>query len=98
MTKLDCWFESTYYHDLDPLFQTKWAIEVYPAAAEAFALNHSAAKVINLDCNEVLKIAMDGKDDVIRWDFPLIKNFANNVILTCFSFLPHWLRKLEGTL
>ena len=59
-------------------FQTKWAIEVYPAAAEAFALNHSAAKVINLDCNEVLKIAMDGKDDVIRWDFPSIKNFANN--------------------
>ena len=44
----------------------KWAIEVYPAAAEAFALNHSEAKVINLDCNEVLKIAMDGDEAEIR--------------------------------
>lgn len=48
-------------------YQTKWAIEVYPAAAEAFALNHSEAKVINLDCNEVLRVAMDGHEDAIRW-------------------------------
>jgi hypothetical protein len=39
---------------------------VYPAAAEAFGLNHSEAKIINLDCNEVLKIAMTGRDDVLR--------------------------------
>jgi hypothetical protein len=40
---------------------------VYPAAAEAFALNHSEAKVINVDCNEILKVAMDGDDNVIRY-------------------------------
>ena len=65
------------YHILKQIVfdsQVKWAVEVYPAAAEAFTLNHSEAKVINLDCNQVLKIAMDGDEEKIRLA-QLIKNY-----------------------
>lgn len=40
---------------------TKWAIEKEPAAAQAFKWNNPDALVYTDDCNEILKLVMDGE-------------------------------------
>ncbi|KAJ7259550.1 hypothetical protein B0H12DRAFT_1322415 [Mycena haematopus] len=43
-------------------FDTKWAIEQSPSAAETFAANHPKTKVLCADVNDILKYVVDRKE------------------------------------
>ncbi|KAK3742012.1 hypothetical protein QZH41_019860, partial [Actinostola sp. cb2023] len=42
--------------------ESLWAIEKEVSAAQAYRLNNSGCTVFSDDCNELLKLAMDGKE------------------------------------
>jgi DNA (cytosine-5)-methyltransferase 1 len=44
------------------LSETKWAVEIDEPAAQAFRLNNPKSTVLVNDCNELLKLVMEGKE------------------------------------
>jgi len=44
--------------------ETKWAIEFWKPAAEAYGLNNPDCKVFNRECNSLLEMLLTGKNDI----------------------------------
>ncbi|KAL3272241.1 hypothetical protein HHI36_022724 [Cryptolaemus montrouzieri] len=50
--------------------ETKWAIEIEAAAADAFRLNNPHCKVFTKDCNDLLQLVMNKKEDAKKIGLP----------------------------
>ncbi len=43
--------------------ESKWAVEIFKPAADAYKLNNDKCEVFTDDCNLLLKLAMEGADN-----------------------------------
>ena len=50
--------------DASGISHTKWAVEDFPPAAEAFKLNHPETSVIQEDCNRFLGECLNGSNTI----------------------------------